>query len=316
MKIEFLTKDFEPQPHVLAMTEELFMGAATNIGLPVGQLSLVLVADDARYAEAIDRIQPGAGYTNHPSGYRGMAKTAMLQELDGTKSSAIVIHLHALSGVLAAVFGAEGIERNPLAEQSCTYLLYHELGHCLDNLKRPDRTDPPAVRPGYGFEISQFARYHAHIVEEEYVASAFAAPWMTSSVYAEIFSLMTTQLEIGRDEAVRLQSEYYGDPSKLTLLASSVAGWCWSLLVQFAKMAGSRQINTHLAKSSPTWVEADDEVVVGLLKEFELNLSHHWSLYPGWQMPPAFMRETWETLALFEGFKFLEDERGSAIFWR
>jgi hypothetical protein len=244
-----------------------------------------------------------------------MAKTSMLQELDGTKSSAIVIHLHALGGALAAVFRTEGIERNALGEQSCTYLLYHELGHCLDNLKRPERTDPPAVRPGYGFEISQFARYHAHIVEEEYIASAFAAPWMTSSVYAELFSLMKAQLEIGRDEAVRLQCEDHADPSKLTLLASSVAGWCWSLLVQFAKMAGSRQINTHLAESSPTWVEADDEVVVGLLKEFELNLSHHWSLYPGWQIPPAFMRETWETLALFEGFKFIEDQRGSAIFW-
>jgi hypothetical protein len=47
MKIEFLTKDFEPQPHLLAMTEELFTRAAVNIGLPVSQLSLVLVADDA-----------------------------------------------------------------------------------------------------------------------------------------------------------------------------------------------------------------------------------------------------------------------------
>lgn len=314
LKIEFLTTEFEPEPHVVAMTEELFTRAALSIGLPISQLSLVLVGDDARYGEAVDRVHPGAGYTNHPSGYRGMAKTAPIRESDGTQSSAIVIYLNALGGALTAVFPEGAVHRNPLFEESCTYLVYHELGHCLDNVKRANRSSPPAVRQGQGFEISQFALYHADILEEEYAASAFAAAWMTGSVYNELFSLMRSQLDIGRADAVKLQLEYSRDSTKLTLLASSVAGWCWSLLMQFAKMAGSRHVNTALAEVSPIWPE-EDEVIVGVFEEFDLDLLRHWRIYPVWPDPPPFMRETWETLAFMEGFKFVEDARGSAVYW-
>lgn len=298
------------------IAEDLFANAARHIGLPITELALVLVADDSRYAEAVQRVHPGGGFTDHPSGYRGMGKTGTILESSGNHKSALVIHLNALGGALTPIHGTVDMTRDSAFEQNCTFLVYHELGHCLDNLNRPNRPAPPAVREGRGFEISQFERYHAHLVEEEYAASVFAAPWMSSLAYGELFRLTSSQLEIGRAEASKLKLEYAADPGTLTRLASSVARWCWSLLIQFAKLAASRDGNNALLNAFPTWPEEGDAIVVQLLREFEKDLARHWDEYPNWPPEaPGFMRETWETLALFEGFRFIEDERGSAVFW-
>ena len=298
------------------IAEDLFTNAAGHIGLPISELALVLVADDSRYAEAIQRVQPGGGFTDHPSGYRGMGKTGTILESGGTYKSAVVIHLNALGGALTPIFATVDMTRDSTFEQNCTYLVYHELGHCLDNLSRPDRPSPPAVREGRGFAISQFERYHAHLVEEEYAASHFAVHWMTPQVYRDLFGLLCKQLESGRAEAHKLKLEYAENPDVLTRLASSVAGWCWSLLIQFAKLAASRSDNNALLNASPIWPEEDDDIVVQLLREFDQELARHWAEYPTWTSePPRFMPETWQTLASFEGFRFIEDERGSAVFW-
>ena len=168
------------------MTEELFTQAALTIGLPISQLSLVLVADDARYGEAVDRVHLGAGYTNHASGYRGMAKTSMLHDPIAARVAPLSF-IYTRSAVPWQRFSKPKGSSATRCRTELYFILYSRVGSLLRQPEKTGSSGASGGAPRYGFEISQFAQYHACIIEEEYAASAFAARWMTSSVYEELF---------------------------------------------------------------------------------------------------------------------------------
>lgn len=319
MNLEFLATDFIPEPHVQNMTEEIFVKAAHDIGLPVEELTVILIADDHHYAEAVERIAPGGGFTRQDeTGGQGMAKANTTRQSNGNLSHKVVVHLKVLDGALGAIFGNSNREAERAAvEELCFYVLYHELGHCKDNRIRPDRPSPTICLPGRGFEIHQVTRYYVDILEEEYAACAFAAPWMSCAAYQNTVQALTESLTFFRSEAARLTLAFRSDPITLSKLAATVAGLAWFQLIQFAKTAASRLQNSALKNIQlDTWTEPQDEMVVELLTEFEAGLSAHWATYPNWSSEPApFLREAWEAFALLEGFKFVEDQRGGAVYW-
>jgi hypothetical protein len=264
----------------------------------------------------VRRISPGSGFTNNSIG-RAMGKAGTIKTPDGSDAHAVLIHLHALDGACGAIFGEScGLPRRPATEENCMYLIYHELGHCLDNHYRPMRPQPVAVGRNNRFEISRFKEYHADIVEEEYAASKFARRWMTQHVFSDIEELLANQLKAGRAEAAALKAQHAQNPDIITTLASSTAGWCWSLLIQVAKLSASRGFD-EASNTSEIWPEPDKTMTKMLVSSFERALELHWAKYPVWSPPvPNFMGDAWQTLALLEGFKFVEDERGSAVYWR
>jgi hypothetical protein len=318
MRLEFLTSEFAPSRQVLAMTEELVAKAAADISVPAEELADVLIADDANYPRAVERIAPGGGFTQHASGTRGMAKTNSLRDSSGNLSHKIVIHLHVLDGALGSLFDETGKKPERVAaEQLCFYLLYHELGHCKDNRTRPDRPKPPISVPGKGFEISQVTRYYADILEEEYAACMFAARWMSLAAYESSADALADHLRFFRSESDRLTVDYSEQRSSLSNVAATVAGLAWFQLIQFAQTSASRRGNSALSDTAiAKWPEPEDEMICDLLSEFEVELSTHWDRYPDWPSEPEpFLRETWESFTLLSGFRFVEDERGSAIYW-
>ena len=315
MKVEFLTTDSHPEPHVLELTLQLFATAAADMGIAVEELGLVIVADDDHYGEAVERIQPGGGFTDHEAG-RGVAKTHTVVT-NGLLTSSIVINLAALVTALRAIVSDPNRKTDPAIEQLCIYLVYHELGHIVDNRRRPDQESPPRSLPGRGFEISQVTRYHAAILESEYAATAFSAPWMSRDAYLNSLTALAETLAVSRTAMETVMQRYSSGDASLVKLASTVACACSFVLIQFAKTAAMRIGEERLAaEAASVWPETNDALMIQLLVEFEASLAEHWDIYPDWPREPVpFLGDTWFAFASLEGFRFVENDYGSAVYW-
>jgi hypothetical protein len=110
-----------------------FLGAADKVGLPQESLKNVFIADDQNWEAALQRL----GRRSSSATLSGVT-SSKLDENNKVESS-LLLPLDVFQEI-------GGWRKTPpgsrtLKQEFCLYVLFHELGHCFDDLKRRDLRD-------------------------------------------------------------------------------------------------------------------------------------------------------------------------------
>jgi len=192
-------------------------------------------------------------------------------------------------------------------------LVYHELGHCLDNYLRKDLTSV-VIDDGNRFKIRQVAKYYYQIILGEFAACVHSAKIMDADLYR--YDLNNTQTMIANQiknlEPEKRKGQFGGSNLKRSLFSAS--GVFWFILVQYSKLIGSKMGNPNLSEIHlETWINAIPKAS-DLLYDLSEILSKLWSLYPELN-GNSFERilETWKVLAFEYGYEFVENGNNDSV---
>jgi hypothetical protein len=149
-------------------------------------------------------------------------------------------------------------------EQFYLYVLFHELGHCRDDVTRKDLLD---IRfdPTTAFDARKMAADNKCIIRGEYAACYFAALEMTNELYRF--------LEDGFVSEWNRVVQWLREPDHE---AKQQAGAIWVQMSEYAKLAAHRAGNHHLHST------LDLRGFVELFIEWEDLLNDEWKIYPNW----------------------------------
>jgi hypothetical protein len=171
-----------------------------------------------------------------------------------------------------------------IAGQFHIYVLFHELGHCVDDSRRKDFHEI-TFDPNAPFE--QAATYNGRIIRGEYAACFFAASRMTAELYR--------YLEDGFLDNFSQVASWIKRPG---LELKQQAGVIWVQMAEYAKLAGHRAGNPSLTST------IDLGAFRSPFSEFETTLTTDWMDYPNWEFePPETYRENWAKLCAKCGVK-------------
>lgn len=155
------------------------------------------------------------------------------------------------------------------------YVLFHELGHCVDDVTRKDLLDIKSD-PISPFDPTKLAADNTHIIRGEYAACGFAANNMTTELYRFLESGFVTEW----NNVIR----WFEEPGHELMQR---AGAIWVQMSEYAKLAGHRAGNSELHST------IDLGSFGGLFLEWENVLTEDWKKYPNWSEFPNSYKEIW-----------------------
>lgn len=119
----------------------LVTSAATLVGVDAGEaVGKLVIADEGSFGPAVHELQTSAGrapsYTDNDV-HKAVAKTIALRD-GGRTVNAIVVRDFVIGLIAEASQGGNDIAEWDDTGQLYFYALTHEVGHCKDNLLRPE----------------------------------------------------------------------------------------------------------------------------------------------------------------------------------
>jgi hypothetical protein len=190
------------------------------------------------------------------------------------------------------------------------YILAHEVGHTKDNTLRSlsDSNEPQLKTP---FRIDNLAEYYSPILLSELAACVHSAPAMAANAYVQ-------ETKNWHDDVaqylVRLKKSWWAyqqNNELLQELAFDAAQAFWVMLIQYAKLVGSRIGNPTLPDFEPNL--SRDVLIV--MKEAAASIRQVWELYPNWTDPPDdILLAYWQKLAGSYGYRFVRSQAGDALY--
>jgi hypothetical protein len=287
----------------------MIYSALSIVDVSEESLETVVVADEKEFGPTIHQLQKEAGsapdYTDNNT-HKAVAKTIPRRQGDHITSSIV------MRDMVVAEVAPDAMRTNNVAEwgpdsQFYIYIFTHEVGHCKDNVLRPDHEEIPLQISGR-FTIQQVARYYFPIVLSEFAACVHSAGAMSEAIHRRQISGWQRDV---KDSLVRIKKcvlEYRRDNSKLQDLGYESAQSFWFIIVQYAKIIGSIIGNPGLDPTAPAWITPSPEIEE-LLSKIDAGLEKIWGEYPAVSDTAAekFLA-IWKALALANGYRFEEGE--------
>jgi hypothetical protein len=107
--------------------------------------------------------------------------------------------------------------------------------------------------------------------------------------------------------------KYQRDQSHLRRFTFDAAQASWVMLVQYAKLVGSRIGNPDLARDDDFWGRVDAGVA-SILKEAEATLRKLWESYLDWAgVSEDTLIPHWKELAQYHGFRFTKSGQDDVL---
>jgi hypothetical protein len=290
--------NFEPTPVPVKflITEDIDMSrAAAEFGHPLGALSAqmgfppawidrVIVADTARFGEALAEFPGKRDFTNS-HGLVAAAKTIRLSETKPVRSS-IIFNLSVVGTVLQAGHTRGWTVREwPVEEQHHFYVIVHELGHCLDHALREEITDDGTWRDEAGNRLTSQKFAHVHALRFSEMYPEIPACVISGFAYSDAMQLVDAKMNNGAflrmlrelEEMTQVARPDYG------AICQRAAAVFWFVLFQHGKFVGGRMGNKKLTavRSEELWdIGADIPEVAAALREAEAAIETAWAHYP------------------------------------
>jgi hypothetical protein len=306
---------FEPTEHAFTAAQELIEKAISEVACPAEAVCDLIVADEARFGEAIHILAPGIPFTDNED-YKAVARTVTLDRLSKPTKSGIVLRDFVFAGAIQSL-GKELAERSA-EEQRLIYTVWHEVAHALDAVKRsetPSRVLFLQDSNGH-FKIRHIASFFQDVVLSEIFACRFSALACNQEL---------ADLELASDNAIigrhlsQLQNEtasYGGDPDHLLKIAYAAAQTFWLPFVQYGRVIAHMIGNPQLTRTLSLWPDAPEGMNAVFSGYIEL-LNSVFACYP--RIPADFethLFSFWVQTALLHGIRFSENPNsGDGIFW-
>lgn len=329
-----LTLTFEPTPVPVSFlltgeadttraAEELgeFVGAlAVKIGIPSEVIERVVVADTARYGDALAQFEGKREFTNS----HGLLAVGKTIKVKGPKPVRSVIILNV--AIVGAVLNAGRTKGWSVAqwsqeEQHSFYVIAHEIGHCADHLLREDIEDDGTWRDESGHRVTdaKFANIHAYqfsMVYPEIAACAISGANYTAEMRFVDAAMSNASFLSMLQE---LETMTAADSRDLAEICRQVGAVFWFVLFQHGKFVGSQIGNAKLEKALPSelWTIAKVIPEVGdALTRAETAIIEAWNRYP--QAPPELRTELTDCFhVLCRACGYSLEERGGqeGVWW-
>ena len=299
------------------LCEELLNGIAAEVGDTLPLATTVWIVDDDQFGVTIEEVAPGTEYTKNEF-FVAVAKTIRQTNHGGIISNSIILNFGSV--ILPVLNYIADSDRH--SDPDATYLyelsrsiLFHEFGHCKDNLLRPELVTLPPISTTW-FKIENSVRYHIPILAEEYAACVHAAIGVTKELLDREFKSLHETVQQFMDELEGIRRQPVGNIEKSLLFGEKPVAAMWAILIQCAKLAGTMHGNSNLQPSINPWPDAND-LATRVIAEFFDNLREAWTRYPNWTYETfTFATEAWFQLGFAQGFLFEYSSPSDRISWR
>jgi hypothetical protein len=160
-------------------------------------------------------------------------------------------------------------------DQLNIYVVYHELGHCIDELRRTVFTGAEPS-PSEQYARENCVRWNEQVLLSEYAASRLAGDYIS----VEGFNLAVRDFCL--EEHLILEDIH-------NLAAAGQAGLSWKLLIEYSKLSALAHANGWLRATSHLAGNGSSNP----FKALHETLSDLWALYPKWQDLSIGFRDIW-----------------------
>jgi len=253
MKVEFCVSDdavaSEEDCRILAVVTGHL---AQQVGVDFDAIDEVLVATPDRFRELVVRFDPTGSYTN-ARGLVAAGKTIAHRKPGLAVTNSILLQYGVAREILdAPVKLGKNYDSWPAEQQRCHYVLFHELGHCLDHARRTEPTDDGTFRDAAGRRsvnrrLKEMCRYNYTMLLSELAACAHAGFAYTDGIRQLDCQMndefMTRQLS----DVLRMTVE---TPHAIEQILDEAMGLSWFILFQHAKFSGAMIGNSELPRRS------------------------------------------------------------------
>jgi hypothetical protein len=289
----------------------LFQSAAESMNLPADSLSQVFITDTNSFGSTIQELDSTQGYTNDQF-FLSAGKTIELPNQPG--KSVIIITIMQLAHLLEAEFIKKPIEEWDLQAKLSSYIIYHELGHCLDNFRRPNSFNGVPNRSEM-FWIDTMVGECSLITASEFAACAHAAKQMQADVYTnEMATTDNATLSILFDLSSRRRMTT-GNQALIDELAGIASAQFWRIIIEYTKLVGCNVGNPNLPIPSLTFLKSAPSMYQ-IFSDLAEHLRNLWNYYPTWSLADlGFMTETWHALAYVNHFSFENRGESDGVYW-
>lgn len=316
MNIEFFAgaqiRPGEISAEVRSKIRELLRLHAESAGVPPDAIAKIVIVEAANYGAAIQSIAAGECWTDNAIA-TGMAKTISIGETGKTQSVVVMwAELFAdLPGIPLGLGSLPDRDRGLMRR----YIVCHELGHCKDNWLRGTVACPPLSVNGE-FGVKSVAAYYHYILLSEFAACAHSSKALDPDTLT--WEWNHTDIIPGVLAALREKRRTFdGDPRGVRDLAFMASEACWTMLIQFAKLVGSRIAHPELMAVVPRDWAANGRIAEGVFEREASILEELWQLYPSWDNAMSGeLSDLWRLVAENEGYRFAENAGGDAMFLR
>ncbi len=315
MEIKFFITGFKLKGDKKSDYEEsihtMFSIAAADIGLSPDFVQDILVSDDINFKKALHvhdkRKQLPQGVFAEP------ARTIPHKDEEGTPRCSIIIRneiAEALSHTLT-----QPPENWNLQEKSFRYIIYKEMGRCLDYRNRKSKLTPPKAQIKT-FSIQKLWNYYSNTIASEFAAGFFSARGVSPDLYQDRLQKITSSTKKHLEELEKAKATFDKSQESLIKIAHQAASLFWVTLVHYSELMGNRLNNEQISKEPLTVWEGAGPLSASILSEMEKHLCGIWDSYPDWPKKHFnFLLNIWKFLAMENGVKFLESAQGDGIFW-
>lgn len=136
MDIKLFFEEGAGSENIRTMMHDFVSSAATKAGVSSSTIKTVGLATEETYAEAVNELFPGSGYTNNKE-YLGVGKTETLLTPSGPEHQ-ILFNAYVFELCLQGSLGVgENVVEWPADLQYGPYIISHEIGHCRFNETAP-----------------------------------------------------------------------------------------------------------------------------------------------------------------------------------
>lgn len=305
--IEFRVAGFKPSQHTFDFVGRLLALATTTMGIAPGDIRKVVIADNENYGPAIRGFDPDGGYTND-SIYRGVGKTVP-ECSNGSFLGSNLVFNQFLLGCFAPA--PDGESRAGELEAAC-YGFFHEIGHCVDNRRRPAQHSPSAPLTTRS-HLVRCATLNSASLLDEYAACFFSAAHMSVAGFAYFAESTRGNLESYLGTSAAQRTKYRIGLATLDSVRDAALDAFWRALIEYAKMYALHHGNPSLGPGLPVWPNESPDTAK-LLQDFADGLRLAWNRYP--DCLPEFERlvtNTWFALTAAEGYVFEARPQGDHL---
>ncbi|MFC1584037.1 hypothetical protein ACFL5V_00670 [Fibrobacterota bacterium] len=316
MDVQFLIQDKSFQDKEEEQWKDIISKIIGNyageMGLPLEDLHEFVLADEEHFAGIAQRYRDIKTSSDNDR-YSKLAKAILHKTEKGETKATLVVRRELIEQLFSRVEDKE--KKWTYTEYLYKYVICHEMGHCLDYRNRPDDLREPGGETDK-FSVRQMYTLFGSVLLDEVAACAHASRAMTTGVFHQEINSVSEGVERRLNELESIKDNYNGQPRALFELAVSASSIFWAILIQYAKLMGSKINNRDLASyRMKVWKGAGAGSGV-LLSKLGSEIWELWKQYPDWKGADlTFLLEAWYRISIESGFKFVETPEGDGVYW-
>lgn len=303
MKVEFLIGGVRLDDDVAIHAGQLIESVMQAMGAPEECVRGVTLADQEHFGEAVRRCDPSETYTNG-NGLCSAGKTiAHLGDGRAGPSSVVLLAELFSRALCAARQKGPDVSKWTDDEAVALFIVFHELGHCLDNYVRPPLRDDAARDIGtMTGRIDALTRSQFGVLLGELAASLHAARGTRAGVRAHESDSDNGVLLDLLGRLHNMTNEEEPDERRVLL---EVLGAVWFVLIQHSKQLGVAIIvDGDNATVTGHWKCAQAHAPVSAaLRDAECVMRGLVQRYPNWNIAMKSELQT-SALALARSFGY------------